>query len=156
MNAGTQVTWMGRKAKVLGTVPGFVNLRKIELEGGEAKEVLVTSLLEDVPADPRSNLPADVQNALRVCEAVLVGPNATILANILGGSTRGPDNPNDTAKSATTAILRQAAFGKGGAALGQVAPVAKFSGTALGYARQVSQHFHDHVSRAASRLGLLA
>lgn len=154
MNAGTKVTWMGRKGTVLGNVPGFTNLRKVELEGGEVKEVNVVSLLPVTPADPRDRLPQDVQDALRACEKVLVGPNANVLANILGASTRGPDIQH-AVKSRTTAVLRQAAFGKGGSALGDVAAVAPITQATISEARNgVSQHFADHVARAAGRLGL--
>lgn len=156
MHTGTKVKWMGRKAVVLGQVPSFTNLRKIELEGGEVKEVNVASLLEDVPADPRDRLPQDVQEALRVCEKVLTGPNANVLANILGASTRGPDIPH-TVKGRTTSVLRTAAFGKGGSALGDAVPVAPITRAILSEARTaVSGHFADHVEQAATRLGLVA
>lgn len=158
IGAGSQVTWFGHKAKVLGAVAGFTNIVKIELASGEVKEVNTSSLLEDTPADPRTVLPQDVQNALRTCEQVLQGPNGRVLANIISASGRGPDNSMTTAKEITM-VLRTAAWGKGAPQLGATAPVRRFSTAEVAQkARGVagSDHFHSHVTNALSQLRLLS
>ncbi|HYE77074.1 MAG TPA: hypothetical protein VEI97_03725 [bacterium] len=151
MTAGTKVKWQGQDATVLGGVPGFESLLKIQLANGEAKEVHKSSV-QVASTLSAANLHPSVKRVIEaVRDATAAGQGATVAA--LLRALPGPDTNNEAVKNRTISKIRAAIFGEQVGGIFGSTNTQPFTKEDLDAAQQVSPHFAERVRKAAQALG---